>query len=115
MAILPAYLPTCTQVTTEAVSTSLVAIWALEFSSGGSELYIVESMHPGFIKGLVLAPFPSPPPPPEPPTAPPPPPKGIHLADEDAAVHFGPNFECQLGFDVGPPPKIVSSCAIDQP
>ena len=48
------YLPTCTQVTTEAVSTSLVGIWALVFSSDESELYILESQHPGFIKGLVL-------------------------------------------------------------
>ena len=41
--------------------------------------------------------------------------KGFHLADEDSAVHFGPNFECKLGFDAGPPPKIVSSCPVDSP
>lgn len=58
--------------------------------------------------------------PPNPPIAPPPasppaPIKGIHLSDEDACVHFGPNFECKLGFDAGPPPKIMSSCALDSP
>ena len=57
------------------------------------------------------APDPSPP---SPPTSPPrAPPKGIHLADEDAGIHFGPNFECKLGFEAGPPPKLVSSCVIE--
>ena len=45
----------------------------------------------------------------------PPPPKGLHLADEDAGLHFGPNRECKFGFDAGPPPKIVSSCEVVQP
>lgn len=45
----------------------------------------------------------------------PPPPKGLHLSGEDATIHFGPNNECELGLDGGPPPKIVSSCPIEMP
>ena len=40
---------------------------------------------------------------------------GLHLANDDAALHFGPSAECKIGFEAGPPPKLVSSCTIEQP
>ena len=41
--------------------------------------------------------------------------KGLLLSDSDSQVCFGPNSECCMKFEPGPPPKIESSCALEQP
>lgn len=44
-----------------------------------------------------------------------PPLKGLHLSDSDAVMHFGPNLECEIRLEMGPPPFLTSSCPIEAP
>jgi len=41
--------------------------------------------------------------------------KGLHLADPDGEMCFGPNSECCVKFQPGPPPKLESTCQIVPP
>ena len=35
-------------------------------------------------------------------------PKGLHISDEEAQLHFGPNRECTIELKAGPPPYLES-------
>ena len=39
----------------------------------------------------------------------------MRLTDSDAQVCFGPNQECCMQFEPGPPPKIESTCEVVEP
>lgn len=42
-------------------------------------------------------------------------PKGLHISDEAAQLHFGPNRECTIELKAGPPPYLESNCPIQAP
>ena len=42
-------------------------------------------------------------------------PKGLHISDEEAQLHFGPNRECTIELKAGPPPYLESNCPIQAP
>ena len=42
-------------------------------------------------------------------------PKGLHISDEEAQLHFGPNRECTIELRAGPPPYLESNCPIQAP